>query len=143
MLSDLGRLIRSMDDLLSALLDALDVVGQSHEEIYDTVCREKMGEAIVHLFIKPDADYVVPHEFGLHEATANLAVKNALVAYATAAKTAAADLGVNSFRERLAAFQNGDVESRIEGNDFDDFFGWMNPTDFDESGNVLEDHLGG
>ena len=78
-----------MDILLRTLLDALDAVGEDHEEIYDTVCREKMGDSIVYLFIKPDADYVAPDEFGLYDTAANLAVRQALVTYATAANSMA------------------------------------------------------
>ena len=127
-----------MDTLLLALLDALDAVGENHEEIYDTVCREKMGEPIFYLFIKPDAEYVVPGEFGLFDAAANLAVRQALVTYVTAAKSRAIQLGIDTFHDRMAAFQNNDIESNRERNYFDDFFGWMNPDSFDENGDVID-----
>ena len=96
-----------------------------------------MGDAIVYLFLKPDTDYVVPDEFGLCDAAANLDVKAALVAYTTAAKKAASEHDINSFHERLAAFQNAEVESNDERNYYDDCFGWMNPKNFDKAGNVL------
>ena len=127
-----------MDEILRSLLDALDVVGQTNEEIYDTVCRERMGDPIFYLFIKPTPDYTIPDDFGLYDTAANAAVKDALATYAIDANTRAAELGLRSFHQRLAAFQNGDVESSNEHNYFDDFFGWMNPENFDEFGNVIE-----
>ena len=68
-----------MDDLLKQLLNALDVVGQSNGEIYDTVCRDRMSDPIFHLFILPDADYSVGDDFGLTSPVANAAVKTALL----------------------------------------------------------------
>ena len=55
-----------------------------------------------------------------------------------AAKTTAAELGINSSHERLAAFHNGEVASNIARSYFDDFFGWMNSEDFDDAGNVIK-----
>lgn len=125
-----------MKDVLRTLLNALDVIGQSHEEIYDTVCREKMGDVIFNLFIRPESGYVASDDFGLYDTTANLAVKKALIEYTIAANRRAAELGIDTFHSRMAAFQDEDVRSDVEKNYFDDFFGWMNPDDFDEDGVV-------
>jgi hypothetical protein len=126
-----------MDELLRNLLDALDVVGVAHGEIYDTVCREKMSDPIFFLFIKPQADYVISDDFGLNTDDANRQVKAAITRYIQDASEHAHKVGFNEFHQRLAAFQNGDVESTIARNYFDDYFGWMNPSDFDPDGNVI------
>ncbi len=127
-----------MDDLLRQLLNSLDVIGQSHEEIYDTVCRERMLDAIFHLFILPDPDYTVTDDFGLTSPDANASVKSALLSYCAAANTRAVELDISTFHDRLAAFQNEDLASDIEQNYHDDFFGWMNPDNFHADGKVVD-----
>lgn len=126
-----------MDELLRELLDRLDLVGQTHEEIYDSECRELMIAPIFHLFLKPDPSYEIPDHFGLHDENANQRVKTALCQYVQSANELAASSGVDTFHTRLSAFQNGDVASRVEQNYFDDFFGWMAPSHYDESGHFI------
>ncbi len=113
----------------------LSEIGELHEEIYDTVCREKMGDPIFFLLIKPDPNYGMPEDFGLTDPGANKLVKAVLLEYVTKAKATAALEGIETFHERLAAFQNEDLCSDRCGNDHDDFFGWMNPDGFNSSGN--------
>lgn len=55
-----------------------------------------------------------------------------------AATDCARQKGLTTFQQRLAAFQNGNVRSNLEGSFFDDFFGWWNPEAFDGEGNVVE-----
>jgi hypothetical protein len=126
-----------MDDLLRNLLDALDIVGVAHGEIYDTVCREKMSDPIFFLFIKPQADYVISDDFGLNTDDANRQVKAAITRYIQDASELAQREGLVRFHARLAAFQNESLASTNFKNYFDDFFGWMNPSDFDRDGNVI------
>lgn len=125
-----------MDELLRQLLDALDEVAEEHEEIYDTECRERMGDPVFHLFLKPgSAVDRFPSDFGLFDEEANQRAHAALMRYVRDATALASRLGISTFHARLAAFQNGDVRSGA-GNYFDDYFGWMNPASFDEHGNV-------
>ena len=127
-----------MDDLLRQLLNALDVVGRSNGEIFDTVCRERMSDPVFHLFILPDPKYTPPDNYGLQTPDANVTVKNAILSYCSAANALATDLEMNSFHDRLAAFQNKDLASDVEQTYFDDFFGWMSPENFDSDGKVVE-----
>lgn len=126
-----------MEELLRKLLDALDDVGETHQEIYDTVCRERMGDAIFQMFIKQNADYRLPDDFGLHTEDANLRTKEALASYIHKATDLAMRLGLVGFHARLAAFQNESIESTRLRNFYDDFFGSSNPADFDQDGNVI------
>jgi hypothetical protein len=126
-----------MDELLRNLLDALDLVGDAHEEIYDTECRVRMGDPIFFLFIKPKAEYVMSDNFGLNSDDANRQVKAAISHYIRVASERAQSEGLSTFHERLAAFQNGSVRSTKARNYFDDFFGWSNPANFDQDGNVI------
>jgi hypothetical protein len=127
-----------MDELLRTLLNALDVLGEQNGEIYDTECREQMSDPIFYLFIKPTADYVMPDDFGLYSVDANRQVKAAIARYIHDASELAPSLGLDGFHQRLAAFQNDSVESTVGRTYFDDFFGWMNPADFDQDGNVVK-----
>ena len=83
-----------MDDLLRDLLDSLDAVGEEHEEIYDTECREMMGEPIFNLFIKPTEGYQMPDDFGLYSSKANQQVRLALARYIDAATDCARQEGL-------------------------------------------------
>lgn len=125
-----------MEDLLRQLLDSLDLVGITNEEIYDSECRELMSAPIFHMFLKPDPNYAMPSNFGLYDDDANERVGTALSHYIRSANELAPNSKAGTFHTRLSAFQNGDVVSSIEKNYFDDFFGWANPKHFDEDGNV-------
>lgn len=127
-----------MDDLLKQLLNALDIVGQSNGEIYETECRERMSAPIFHLFILPDPGYSAGDDYGLTSPAANAAVKTALLTYCSAAPALANELGLNAFYDRLAAFQDENTTSDVEQNYYDDFFGWMNPDNFLATGEVVE-----
>jgi hypothetical protein len=132
-----GQWVGAMDELLRELLNALDIIGQEHEEIYDSECREQMGNPIFNLFIKPNENYECPDYFALYSQKANQQVEIALTNYIHNASQLAYELGLNTFHQRLAAFQDNDVRSDLEKNYFDDFFGWSNPELFDQAGNVV------
>ena len=123
-----------MEQLLLELLIRLEAVGERDESLFDTVVRERMGDPIFYGFIKPEPGYVLPDEYGMPDEE-NRLIKAALGAYIEGARSLAPALGLESFHERLAAFQNLAVRTE-QKNDYDDFFGWMNPDSFDEAGNV-------
>ena len=127
-----------MDKLLLELLETLEVIGRSHEEIYDSDCRDAMGDAVFALFIKPSPGYELPEDFGLDSDDANQQVRTALRRYVESASKLAAKSGVADFPARLAAFQNRDVRTSREQNQFNDFLGWSNPACFDSSGQVVD-----
>jgi hypothetical protein len=126
-----------MEELLRQLLNRLEQIGNDHEELYDTECRERMGNAVMDGFVRDKSGFVLGSNFGLHAEEANLAVKEALAEYIANAKAKAAELGITDFHERRAAFQNSDVESDEEGSFYDDFFGHSAPEAFDSAGNVI------
>ena len=124
-----------MEQLLLDLMRRLEAVGDRDESLYDTVVREKMGDPIFYLFIKPKTGYVMPDDYGMGDED-NRAIKAALRQYIDGALALAPALGLDAFHKRLAAFQNGEVHT--EGaNYYDDFFGWSAPQLFDEAGNVI------
>ena len=123
-----------MEQLLLELLIRLEAVGEQDESLFDTVVREKMGDPVFYGFIKPEPGYVLPDDYAMPDEK-NRLIKAALLAYIEGARSLAPDLGLDSFHKRLAAFQNSAVRTE-QKNDYDDFFGWMNPHLFDEGGNV-------
>ncbi|MGD9128641.1 MAG: hypothetical protein PVH19_14790 [Planctomycetia bacterium] len=126
-----------MEELLLQLLNRLEKIGNVHEELYDTECRERISNAVMDGFIRKKIDFVLADDFGLHTTEANFAVKEALAEYITNANVKAIELGVDDFHKRLTAFQNSNVKSDGEGNFYDDFFGYSAPNTFDPLGNVI------
>jgi hypothetical protein len=124
-----------VEQLLLDLMRRLEAIGDRDESLYDTVVREKMGDPVFHLFIKPKAGYLMPDDYGMSDED-NRAIKAALCEYIDRALTLAPKVGLDTFHKRLAAFQ--DLEVRTEqANYYDDFFGWSNPEQFDCEGNVI------
>ena len=123
-----------MKDLLLQLLVRLEAVGERDESLFDTVVREKMGEPIFDGFLKPRPGFGLPDDYGMPD-DENRRIKDALRAYIQEAKILAKTLGIESFHDRLAAFQNAAVSTE-RNNYYDDFFGWINPSLFDEAGNI-------
>ncbi len=62
-------------------------------------------------------------------------INAALQAFIDGATSLVPAQDLDSFHKRLAAFQNLAVRT-MQKNDYDDFFGWMNPDSFDVAGNV-------
>ena len=116
-----------MREALRKLLTRLEEIGRHHEELYDTECRDRMGNAVLEGFARARSDYVLPEDFGLSVVDANRSVREALAQYIDEANFTAERDGIDSFRSRLAAFQDGSVESPGEGCRYDDFFGYVDP----------------
>jgi hypothetical protein len=128
-----------VEQLLLELLYRLEVIGDRDESLYDTVVREKMGDAIFFGFVKPQPDYELPDDYGMPDAE-NGDIKTALAEYINGMHTLAQATGITTFHGRLKAFQNSSVRTAKQKNDFDDFFGWSNPEFFDDDGNVTRLH---
>ena len=124
-----------MDELLSELMNRLELIGDRDESLYDSEVREAMGAPVFFLFIKPEPGYLTPDEYGMSDDD-NRLIKAALLEYIERASNLSSAIGLKTFHQRLAAFQNGEIRSQGK-NYFDDFFGWMNPAHFDEDGKVI------
>ena len=122
-----------MEELLRQLLNHLERIGQDHEELHDSVCRERMSDAVIDGFVRDTNDFCLADDFGLYSAAGNRAVKDAVSQYIETAKLKARELGLAKSRDRLAAFQNPSVESDV-GNFYDDFFGHSDPEAFGTAG---------
>jgi len=125
-----------MEEALLKLLLKLEVIGNQHEEAGDTVCRDAMRSAVFRSFLRPEPGYELPDDFGLYDAEANYAVKEAIAEYVSTAMSLAAALGLSSFQQRLAAFQNPSIATR-DGTTYDEFFGYQVPRLYDADGKWL------
>jgi hypothetical protein len=118
-----------MEEILLELMEALEVVGREHEELYDTDVRDQMFSAVFSGFVEHKPDFELPLDYGLYDQSANEAVAAALAHYIERANTRAEQLGLKTKEGRLAAFQNEEVHTAGEQAYPDDFFGWMDPDD--------------
>lgn len=126
-----------MNELLRELLNQLEALGEYHEELYDSECRERISQAMFDGFIKPLQGFRLPEDFGLYSADANLKVRDVIGKYVEDANQSAANAKLVSFHERLAAFQNREVRSDGQRLFFDDLFGYWRPEHFDERGDFI------
>lgn len=111
-----------MKKALKQLIDALDKVFETDEEVGDTAVREAMHDAVRNAFIVPQKDYTLPNDFRMFSPAGNRMVKAALQKFLAHPEVAAA-AKLKTPKERLDAFQDGDVES-AEGNSYDEYFGY-------------------
>lgn len=128
----------SMERILLELLQDLEAIGEDHEELFDSEVRDRMGEAILAGFVRSIPNYVVSDDLGMFNDRANRRVKEALQSYIEAASPLATELGLVTFHQRLAAFQNPEVRTSGHGwNNFDEFFGTTKSDCYDADGNVV------
>jgi hypothetical protein len=111
-------------DALRDLMEALEVIGQGHEELYDTEVRERMSDAVRRAFLKPEPGFTIPGEFGMFDDASNAAIGRAIAAYVAKANARAAEIGLLNPSDRLDAFQDAAVCTRGESQYPDNFFGW-------------------
>ena len=111
-----------MKKALKQLLNALDRVFETHEEVGDTAVREAMHEAVHKAFIEPVKGYTLPDEFRMFSPAGNRKVRAALARFLAHPEVVAAAKELKTPKERLDAFQDDDVESG-EGNPYDEYFG--------------------
>lgn len=66
---------------LFALINQLEDIGASSEELYDTDVKEQMNEALVEIFIKENKGYQVPASFGMFSKSSDRAVQQAFTKF--------------------------------------------------------------
>ena len=125
-----------MDTLLKNLLNALSAIGITHKEIFDTECRNRMGDAILDGFIRRLPAFVLDNDFGLFSTDSNEAVREALLTFINDANNHTQINNIYNVKQGLNLFQNEDINS--DNNDYyDAFFGYIKPKEFDDSDMVV------
>lgn len=131
-----------MESLLLELLRRLEHLGEEHGELYDSEAREQIGGIIMDGFVRREAAFRMPERLGMLTESADLALRSALADYIDGANTLAEQLGLTSFHERLAAFQNCAVRTNPAiAVDYEEWFGHTPPDWYDEQGNVRWDRV--
>lgn len=80
--------------VLRELLDELGRIGRRHEELYDTIVREEMAEALLRAFVFDETDHTLPDDVGLDSRRTNAAVRRALQRYIDTARELARQHGL-------------------------------------------------
>jgi hypothetical protein len=124
-----------LEEALRNFLEQLEAIEKDHDALGDTDVREHMSRDIMRGFIRIEARFVPSGRYGLGQA-GNRRVRDAIAQFVKVARKAAKREGLNSFHQRLAAVQNGDVQTARRA-DYNDFFGWWDPSWFDAAGNDL------
>jgi len=84
----------------------------------------------------------MPDRLGMLSEAADLELRQALISYIDDANKLAAQMGISSFHERLAAFQNRAVRTNPAIDvGYEELFGHSPPEWYDELGNVLWDRV--
>ena len=110
---------------LKQFLTALDRIESKHGEIGDTDVREKMYNAIHAAFIMRERGFSMPEKFGMFSDAGNALVRAALQNFVTHPEVVAAGKTLKIPLDRLAAFQDDDVDTS-EGTIVFEYFGYRN-----------------
>jgi hypothetical protein len=124
-----------MEQALRVFLERLEAIEQEFDGLGETDVREHMGDDILRGFLRLEPGFVPSGAYGL-DPLANRLVGDAIARFVRAACAAARREPLDSFHERLAAFQNHEVRT-ASGSDYNDFFGYKDGSWFDPSGNDL------
>ena len=74
-----------MAAILKQVMEELEEIGRSNDELYDTVVRENLFEAVCAGFLKPQPGFRIYDDFGMDSQEANRRVGAALERYIQAA----------------------------------------------------------
>jgi hypothetical protein len=110
-------------DPLVRLLDALEAIGDEHEEVYDTDVRERMADAIERRLIARSDDGELSGDFGMFSDDGNRRVREAVERYLAEAVPRADALGLDERARRASVWDIETTSSR--GTTVDEFLGWV------------------
>jgi Leucine Rich repeat len=127
---------KPMQTILRRLLDRLDAIAEQHDELGELFTSVAMTAAVFDGFLRPVPDFALPVQFVMWSDEGDRLVHQALAEFLPAANECAATSGLTSFRERLSAFQDDNVQSAT-GKYYDHYFGRCDPELFDASGNEI------
>jgi len=110
-----------MKRALKTLLRKLEAIQEEYDGLGDTNIRDHMGDHVLRALLRPEPGYGPTGEYGL-DPEANRKVAAALTAFCKAAEAETTRLGLTTFEQRVAAFQDPNVVTS-SGTDYNDFFG--------------------
>jgi len=113
----------AMRDPLVRLLDAMESIGTSHEEIYDTDVRERVADAIERHLVTPSRSLAVPEDLGMFSDEGNELLRSAVERYLGEAMPIADALDLDEATRRSAIWDAEATSS--SGLTVDEFLGWI------------------
>jgi len=122
-----------MDELMKALLVRLTELDEQGGDLTATDIREAMFDFVWAAFLVPGDDPPERSDLYIDDEKIEADVWSALETYVKKASAQAKLDGLTTFQQRLAAFQS-EVETE-DGMTCDEFFGWIDPEEFDADGN--------
>ncbi len=132
----------TLEALLFDLLRRLERLGIDHEELYDSEAREQIGGIVMDGFVRRRQGFEMPERLGMVSDDADLELRQALAEYIEGSNKLADEIGLTSFHDRLAAFQNASVRTNPAIDvGYEELFGHTPPEWYDEAGNVLSDRV--
>src|SRR5437667_240586 len=93
--------LMDFDGLLRRLLEKLEDVSATNEEIFDTECRERLGIAVMEGFARKRGANIVACDLGMATAAANDVAYSAILEFVNDANALAAPQ-LMPFRDRLS-----------------------------------------
>ena len=131
-----------METILLELLRRLERLGDAHGELYDSEAREQIGDIVMDGFVRRKPGFTMPSRLGMRSEDADHELRQALDSYIEDANKLADEIGLSSFHDRLAAFQNRAVRTNPAIDvGYEELF-WHTPPDwYDEAGNILWDRV--
>ena len=112
-----------MRDDVAELFDALESVGNEHEELYDTDVREQLASTLNWHFVWGNLADKTPLRYGMFSAEADKAVADAVDRFLKAALANAEAEGVAKGQQRHDLLQDQSIKTETGGQSYDCFIG--------------------
>jgi hypothetical protein len=113
----------AMREPLVRLLDAMEAIGNDHEEIFDTDVRERVGDVIERSLVTQIDTVSVPADLGMFSDDGNEQLRSVLERYLTDATQIAGALGLDESARRSAVWD--EEAASTSGLSVDEFLGWV------------------
>lgn len=113
--------------VLYMLLFGLEKVSETHEELFDTDCREQISLAIIRKFVTRERGFKLPSDFGMFTDKGNAAVGQVIDIFLSNTTKFARRKAFKTASDRLAALQDRGVKIGDNDLNYEDFFGHVPP----------------
>lgn len=116
-----------MEAAVIQLLNRLEEIGRTHEELYDTDVREQTGRWFMELFFNGHVGLPPPAEYGMFSENGNAAVQAAFIEFAERLRESSSFVLLPE-AEKWRIFK--EVTTAVTGEPVEAFFGTLEPSSF-------------
>ena len=114
---------KSLSELTLEFYNALELIGEEHEELYDTDVREALRGALNYYFVWGNDTSEMPVSYAMFSAEGDASVANAVREFCSQAKALAESEGMKTGQPREDVLQDAAVTTR-GGQSYDEFIGY-------------------